>query len=214
MPNIPFTDNYEDMSNTSGYQFKFFCERCGNGYVSTFKKSATGVISGALDVVGGLIGRTASTVANTSDDIHRMAAGPQHDKALKVAVEEIKPQFIQCKRCGTWVCKEICWNEDRGLCKKCAPKLGEEMSAAQAQHSRDEAFAHARMAEEDKHLKEEDWKDVKKATCPKCKATVKAHAKFCEECGEKLVKDLKCSKCGAKLDDDAKFCPECGEKVK
>ncbi|MBN2015344.1 zinc ribbon domain-containing protein [Candidatus Dojkabacteria bacterium] len=213
MANIPFTDNYEDMSNESGYQFKFICEKCGNGYMSTFKKSTTGVLSGALNVVGNIFGGAASSVASSSDDVHRMAAGPQHDKALDEAVKEIYPKFIQCKRCGTWVCKEVCWNNERGLCKECAPELGEEMSSAQAQHSRDEAFAHARMAKEDKHLGEKDWDDVKKAVCPKCNATVKAHSKFCTECGAEIVSDHKCVGCGAKLGTNAKFCPECGLKV-
>ncbi|MBN1618013.1 zinc ribbon domain-containing protein [Candidatus Dojkabacteria bacterium] len=211
--NIPFTDNYQDLSTDSGYQFKFICEKCGNGYMSSFKKSATGAISGALNIVGNLFGGAASDVSATSDDIHRMAAGPQHDKALQDAVEEIAPKFAQCKRCGTWVCKEVCWNEERGLCKGCAPQLGEEMAAAQAQHSQEEAFAHARMSEEEKHLGEKDWNDMKKASCPKCNASVKAHSKFCPECGEKLVTDDKCKKCGAKLTENAKFCPECGEKV-
>lgn len=211
--NIPFTDNYEDLSNESGFQFKFICERCGNGYMSTFKKSSTGVVAEALGVVGNLFGGVASNIANTSDDIHRMVAGPQHDKALKEAVEEIRPKFVQCPRCGTWVCREVCWNEERGLCKECAPILGEEMASAQAQHSREEAFAHARMSTEEKHLAEKDWDDQKKAVCPKCGAPVKAHAKFCTECGAPLVSERKCKKCGAKLKEDAKFCPECGEKV-
>ncbi|MBN2100450.1 zinc ribbon domain-containing protein [Candidatus Dojkabacteria bacterium] len=210
---IPFTDNYQDLSTDKGYQFKFICERCGNGYMSTFQKSATGVVSGALGIVGGFLGGTASNLASTSDDIHRMAAGPQHDKALKKAVQEISPKFAQCKRCGTWVCKEVCWNEDRGLCKQCAPELGEEMAAAQAQHSKEEAFAHARMAKKDKHLSEKDWDDAKVATCPKCGATIEAHAKFCGECGEKLSSTIKCPKCGKEIEADTKFCPECGGRI-
>ena len=39
---VPFTDNYQDHSTREGYQFEFFCERCGNGYSSTFKHSVTG----------------------------------------------------------------------------------------------------------------------------------------------------------------------------
>lgn len=210
---IPFTDNYEDLSNDSGFQFKFNCQRCGNGYMSTFKKSTTGVLTGALGVVGNIFGGVASNIANTSDDIHRMVAGPQHDKALNEAVVEIKPKFEQCSRCGTWVCRQICWNEERNLCKECAPILAEEMASAQAQHSREEAFAHARMSTEEKHLTEKDWGDQKKAACPKCKAPLKAHAKFCMECGTKLVFDSKCKKCSAELKDNSKFCPECGEKV-
>jgi hypothetical protein len=211
--NIPFTDNYEDLSNDSGYQFKFNCERCNNGYMSTFQKSPTAILTGALGVVGNLFGGAASNIASTSDDVHRMVAGPQHDKALQKAVEEISPKFIQCKRCGTWVCKEVCWNEARGLCKECAPELGEEMSAAQAQHSQEEAFAHARMSKEEKHLGEKDWENMKKASCPKCGAVVKAHSKFCVECGASLLDERVCSKCGAKLSAETKFCSECGAKA-
>ncbi len=48
--------------------------------------------------------------------------------------------------------------------------------------------------------------------CPKCGATVKAGAKFCPECGEKLG-GVTCPKCGASVKAGAKFCPECGEKL-
>lgn len=210
---IPFTDNYQDLSTESGYQFKFICEKCGNGYMSTFQKSTTGMLSNALGVVGGLLGGKAANIASTSDDVHRMAAGPQHDKALKKAVEEIAPKFKQCKRCGSWVCTDVCWNEERGLCKECAPELEEEMSAAQAQHSKEEAFAHARMAKKDKHLTEKDWDDVKKAVCPKCGADLEPHAKYCGECGSKISSTIKCKKCNAEIEEGSKFCPECGEKV-
>lgn len=49
-------------------------------------------------------------------------------------------------------------------------------------------------------------------TCPKCGAAVKAGAKFCPECGEKLG-GATCSKCGTAVKVGAKFCPECGEKL-
>lgn len=210
---IAFTDNYDDMSNEHGYQFKFYCEKCGNGYISSFQKSSTGAISGALNVVSGIFGGFTSNLANTSDDIHRMAAGPQHDAALEKAVEEISNQFKQCKRCGSWVCTNVCWNDERSLCKECAPELAEEMAAAQAQHSREEAFAHAHMSAKEKKLTANDWNDQKKAACPKCNASIPAHAKFCTECGESLISDKKCSNCGVKLEAETKFCPDCGQKA-
>ncbi len=49
------------------------------------------------------------------------------------------------------------------------------------------------------------------ASCSKCGASVGAKDKFCPECGAPLVKT--CKKCGATLKPKAKFCPECGEKV-
>ena len=39
MATIEFTGNYEDLSTDKGYQFKFFCEKCGNGYMSSFRPS-------------------------------------------------------------------------------------------------------------------------------------------------------------------------------
>ena len=48
-------------------------------------------------------------------------------------------------------------------------------------------------------------------TCAKCGATIKPSAKFCSECGTPTSKS--CAKCGAQLKANAKFCPECGEKV-
>jgi hypothetical protein len=210
---IPFTDNYKDLSTDKGYQFKFFCEKCGNGYMSSFKRSTTGTLSGVLNIAGNLLGGTANTIANTSDDVHRMTSGKEHDKAFEEATKEVRKKFAQCTRCGEWVCKDVCWNEERSLCKDCAPKLGEEMAAAQAQHSAQEAHAHARMSTEEKHLKEGDWQDQKKVKCPECGAEIKAHAKFCGECGEKLVKDKKCPKCGEKVNAGQKFCDSCGEKL-
>jgi len=52
MKKIPFTDNYDDLSTGRGYQFKFFCERCGNGFMSSFQKSTVGVAAGVMGIVG------------------------------------------------------------------------------------------------------------------------------------------------------------------
>lgn len=211
---IRFTDNYRDLSTERGYQFKFFCERCGNGYMSSFQSSTIGVVSSLLDLAANFLGGRVGTLARTSDDVHRMTSSRQHDKALQKAVKEVRTKFRQCKRCGEWVCKSVCWNEERGLCKNCAPKLGEEMAAAQAQHAREEAHAHARMSEEEKHLGKEDWKEQKKGSCPECGAIVEAHAKFCGECGAKLVQEKECPNCGEKIESDQEFCDNCGEELK
>jgi len=39
MGSIAFTRNYSDHSNDTGYQFEFHCDKCGNGYRSTFRAS-------------------------------------------------------------------------------------------------------------------------------------------------------------------------------
>ncbi|HNT30516.1 MAG TPA: zinc ribbon domain-containing protein [bacterium] len=211
--NIPFTDNYQDLSNDQGYQFKFVCERCGNGYMSNFKKSSTGLLSNALNIAGGLFGGKISTIANTSDDVHRMTAGPAHDKAFEEAIEEIRPKFIQCPRCNNWVCRDHCWNEKKGLCKQDAPDLGVEMAAAQSDRSVEEIHRHAAMAEEDKKLATENWRQNIKASCPKCEAPLATNAKFCPECGEALKARTTCPACNAKIEPGNKFCPECGGKI-
>jgi ribosomal protein L32 len=28
----------------------------------------------------------------------------------------MKPYFDQCHRCGPWVCGQVCWNRERGMC--------------------------------------------------------------------------------------------------
>ena len=42
---IEFTSNYSDLSTNQGFQFEFNCDRCGGGYRSNFKPSATGTVS-------------------------------------------------------------------------------------------------------------------------------------------------------------------------
>ncbi len=49
---IPFTSNYTDVSTYEGYQFEFCCQRCGNGYRSTFRHSVTG-FGGRIAALGG-----------------------------------------------------------------------------------------------------------------------------------------------------------------
>src|SRR2546428_77923 len=56
MPAIEFTGNYQDLSTDKGYQFKFFCEKCGNGYMSSFKTSAMGMAASAVEVASSLFG--------------------------------------------------------------------------------------------------------------------------------------------------------------
>ena len=136
MPSIPFTGNYDDLSTDRGYQFKFYCEKCGNGYMSTFQTSKMGMLGSAARVAGSLFGGVFGNVADSAYEVQRAVGGPAHDSALKDAVTEIAPTFKQCTRCGNWVCEPICWNNKAGLCEGCAPDLDEEMAAAQAEAAR------------------------------------------------------------------------------
>lgn len=210
---LEFTSNYNDLSTDTGFQFEFKCNRCGNGYRSKFLPSATGTISSVLDAASSIFGGVLSTASNLGNRVHSAAWQKARDEAFLKAANEIKPEFIQCPRCSQWVCKASCWNTKRGLCKDCAPDLGVEMSAAQASRSVEEVWAHAAMAEEDKKLETEQWRQTIVASCPKCGAPQQSNAKFCQECGAPLKQNIHCTECGAKLTPGAKFCPECGKKV-
>ncbi len=135
-----------------------------------------------------------------------MAAGPQHDPALKKAIEEIGPIFKKCSRCGHSVCEPVCWNHKAGLCEACAPDLDEEISAAQAQAAQAQAFEKVRTVD---YLGQRDLAQVAAVNCPACGAKTQG-GKFCPECGAAISQKKKCRNCGAEADGSPKFCPECG----
>lgn len=86
------------------------------------------------------------------------------------------------------------------------------MSAAQSSRSVEEVWAHAAMAEEDKHLDKAEWRETIRASCPECGAPLASNAKFCPECGAKLKEKRFCTECGTAMPPNARFCPECGAK--
>ena len=207
MATIPFTDNYSDLSTNRGFQFKFMCMKCGNGYMSTYQANPLGTAAAAAQAVSGLFGGIFGRAAQSAESLEQMVAGPQHDSALKKAVEEIRPIFKQCSRCGKSVCEPVCWNKKAGLCESCAPDLDEEISAAQAQAARDQAVEKARSAD---YLGQRDLAQVAAVNCPKCGAKTQG-GKFCPECGTAVSTKKKCGSCGAEAQGSPKFCPECGK---
>jgi len=129
---IEFTSNYSDNSTDRGFQFEFNCDRCGTGFRTRFQPFAAGTISSALDTASNLFGGIFNSAANVGEQVRSAAWQKARDDAFVKAVEELKPDFVQCPRCSTWVCRKSCWNTQRGLCKECAPDMGVEMAAAQA----------------------------------------------------------------------------------
>ncbi len=208
MASIPFTGNYEDLSTDRGFQFKFFCEKCQNGYMSSFKASTVGMLGSAARVAGSLFGGVFNSVANSSYEVQRAIGGGAHDAALKEAVTEIAPIFKQCTRCGNWVCQPVCWNKKAGLCETCAPDLDEEMAAAQADAAREQVQAKAREVD---WLKSRKVEHVSGAVCPHCGAKTQG-GKFCHDCGGALAASKQCASCGHQVEGSPKFCPECGGK--
>ena len=207
---IQFTQNQEDLSTDRGFQFKFFCDKCQNGYLTSFQTSVTGVAGGLLRAAGNIFGGVLGSAGDSAYEIQRAVGGKAHDEALRKAVEEAKPHFKLCSRCGKWVCPEICWNPKRGLCEACAPDVEEEMAAAQAQATKDQIWEKAAATDYTKNLKM-DAHAV--AFCPECGAKA-GTAKFCPQCGFKLNAKATCPECNAEMEPNAKFCPECGHQPK
>lgn len=210
---LEFSKNYNDLSTNRGFQFEFYCDRCENGFRTPFKPFGLGAISGVMDAANSLLGGFMGKAADVSERISSASHERAHDQAFLEAANELRPEFMQCPRCHNWVCKKSCWNNKKGLCKDCAPDLGVEMSAAQSSRSVEEIWAHAAMAEEDKKLGKEYWRETIRASCPECNAPLASNAKFCPECGAKLKGNAHCTECGAKLQPGAKFCAECGTKA-
>ncbi len=205
---IEFTDNYEDLSTDVGFQFKFVCERCGNGYLSEFKPYSAGRAAGFLRAIGNVLGGRTARVGDSAYEIQRAIGGPAHDRAFREAVAEVRPHFHQCSRCGEWVCDE-CWNERVSLCEECAPDTQEELAAMQQQRRLDQL---QERVDETDYASEINVQDEAVVICPHCGAKVEG-GKFCNECGKPLVAVVQCPRCGAENPADAGFCSECGEQL-
>jgi hypothetical protein len=214
---VPFTNNYDDMSTREGYQFRFNCMRCGNGYESKFRHSALGFGGRLAAMAGGAIGGEGGgrleSMGWNAEWLRDGVRGSTHDKKLAEAVEDVRPYFTQCHRCGQWVCKDVCWNEQRGLCVGCAPKLDQEIAGMQAEAQR-------RQLEE--KIQQQDFistinvVDERTGLCPGCGGET-GGGKFCQHCGTALsaapapTKKF-CGNCGTQLGAGA-FCAECGTPV-
>jgi hypothetical protein len=206
-----FTKNYRDHSNDHGFQFEFCCEKCGNGHRSTFKNNTMGMAASLLNAASSLFGGSLGLdhAAAGAHHVKDAARGAAWDAAFREAIEEIRPRFHQCTKCGRWVCPDVCWNPQRGLCEDCAPRLEEHAAAIQAQVAVEQMWDKARGSDQTGGA---DLKTAQTATCPHCRATIKQNAKFCEECGKPVgaAKKTFCAECGTELGPNAKFCGGCG----
>jgi hypothetical protein len=226
---IQFVSNYDDLSTDKGYQFKFHCDKCGNGYMSRFQPSLTGTAGSLLRAAGDIFGGWLSSAGNSAYEVQRAVGGKAHDEALQTAVEEGKTHFHQCSRCGRWVCPEVCWNAAAGQCEGCAPDYKEEFASAHAQAKADAARnqLHEKASQTD-YVSGVDMSanaTVQAPTpsqqqapsaslkCAGCGAEV-GKAKFCPECGSPTAPPRPtCTVCGHQPEASPKFCPECGSKM-
>jgi membrane protease subunit (stomatin/prohibitin family) len=232
---IQFVRNYDDMSSDKGYQFRFNCDKCGNGYVSAFQPSMIGTAGSVLKVAGRMFGGDwAREAGNSSYELQRAVGGKAHDAAMAEAVQLAKTHFHQCTRCGHWVCPESCWNAQANMCDQCAPKWDQELASAQAQAKseamRSQMFQSARNYDYATGVdmsansvlsgssSPSPWETQPAAAtqshpCANCGADV-GSAKFCPECGSPAASAAaSCGRCGFKPTSPTKFCPECGNHL-
>ena len=85
MSAIQFVQNFDDLSTDRGYQFKFHCDKCGNGYLSTFDASALGMASGLLSAAGSLFGGILGRAAQGSYEVQKAIGGKAHDADAALA---------------------------------------------------------------------------------------------------------------------------------
>ena len=71
---IEFTRNYSDQSTNQGFQFEFYCDRCGTGYRTHFQPFALGTVSNALDAASNLFGGIFGQAADLSERVHSKMA--------------------------------------------------------------------------------------------------------------------------------------------
>jgi hypothetical protein len=211
-----FTRNHRDHSNDQGFQFEFFCDKCGNGYRSSFQTSTLGFAASMIKAAGSLLGGYAWRAGWGADQVKDAFRGPAWDSAFQQAIEECKPRFHQCTRCGQWVCPEVCWNQARGLCETCAPDLGEQAAAIQAQIAVEQAWGKARAVDQMRGVDVQSQAAAVGPTCPKCQGSLAAGAKFCAQCGTSIGAAAApgprfCAGCGADLAGGSRFCPTCGK---
>ncbi len=200
----PFTSNYSDLSDENGYQFEFRCDICGSGYRSEFIRSNLGTVGNLLSGAGSIVGGFFGSAGNAADRVKDITDRGARDEALKKAANEIMALFTRCTRSNNWV-DETCWNEARGLCVSCAPKLASEMEAERA--SVEIQQMRTAMAQETVFSGDTSARSTVCATCGKPVGS----EKFCSNCGSPTGQN-KCAQCGGDLPVGAKFCGNCGAK--
>jgi uncharacterized OB-fold protein len=210
---IQFVANHDDLSTDKGFQFKFHCDRCRNGYMSRFQPNAMGIANSLLHAASSLFGGLGGA-ENAAYHLQRAVGGKAHDSAMETAVAEGKQHFKHCTRCGHWVCPEACWNHSVGLCEDCAPDEQEELRAQQAQATSEQIRTKTR---EQDYTKTLDFLNRDALLqCPSCHSKLAIGQKFCPHCGTPnpaaKAQERFCTGCGTSLKPEQKFCGNCGTK--
>ena len=90
---IRFVNNYQDLSTDKGYQFKFHCDKCGNGFMSKFQPSYIGMAGSFLNAASNLLG-WGHSAGNSAYEVQRAVGGSPH--AVKPSEEQKLPKLCAC----------------------------------------------------------------------------------------------------------------------
>ena len=210
---IPFTSNYTDVSTYEGYQFEFHCQRCGNGYRSAFRHSVTG-FGGRLaalggGILGGEIGSRVQEVGLLAQWDRSSTRGSTNDRRLLEAAQDVAGHFVQCRGCAEWVCRDVCWDDRAGRCRRCAPPAPAPgygppqpgYGPPQPGYGPPPGYEPPRVS-----LRHPGRSTAPTACCTNCGATTAG--RFCAQCGSPLAPPA-CEGCGAPS-HGTPFCPQCG----
>jgi hypothetical protein len=192
--------NFRDVTASTsdigaGFQFEFFCERCGETWRSPFKPYRKGQLTGLLSrssALTGELGGWLTGLSRTVSNIYRASrgVGAFADAGLNRAREEAKDEAIAlardryhaCEACHKSVGDE-CFEERSGLCLDCAKGGGQRGAGGQQEGA---------------------------VSCPNCQ-TPSQGGRFCHECGFDMASTHKsCPSCGATQPREARFCGDCG----
>jgi hypothetical protein len=210
---VPFTGNVWDLCNENGWQWEFRCDRCQNGYRSAFKQNVASRGRGVLRMASEWFGGKVETFSRGVEDFNHYGfmgeEGATKDTYFAKAVEEVKPNFRQCRGCGSWMCAQFCWNNEVGQCMECSPLATEELARAQAEARN---FQLRERAFQQDWIGETNVREEPKLRCDTCGGST-GGGKFCQHCGVALVKKVSCPKCDTEAPPGAHFCMECGTQI-
>lgn len=181
--------NYRDVSTSmsdvsAGFQFEFYCEKCGEASRSAFKPYRKGQITGWLSRFAFMF-YDLNKASRATGAFAEAGAGEAKREALAEAMTLAALLYEKCTGCRKWVGRE-CWNSSAGTCRDCAARSAQDAPAAGAGAS------------------------ATTAACPNCQ-TPSTGGRFCHECGFDMASTHKsCPACGITLPRQARFCTDCG----
>ncbi len=213
---LHFSSNYRDQCIQSGtgagFQFEFYCQSCNDTWRSPFEPYRSGQASGwvqeASGFLGGLLGGAGYELNRAADGLAQAGWGTSRDAAFKRAIAAAEAHFHRCARCRNYVC-DPCWDQDRGLCRRCVPDLAAEVETARHAGAMDAAVEAARRA--GAALGETmDVGSERQLVCTGCGAETHG-GRFCPQCGQRIDVPAQCGGCGEALPAGSRFCPQCGQ---